>query len=114
MEKKFEKINLQNKEEKEIKITAENIDELAEKLSSKVEERIKNASSKNKKNFWFNCSKIFSEYNLDFGLRFELAKKIKNIIKEKNKNFDWRIFSALREQFREEKRAGQSYFDSDL
>ncbi|MCD4705930.1 hypothetical protein K8R61_02515 [bacterium] len=113
MAKKFENILAQNEDEK---ITEQELDELATKLSKEIETEIDCARTKDKKSFGYNCVKVFNKNDIQLASRPRLFEKIEDIIKNKSniEYPDWRIASSKKDQLREERRAGQPYTDTDL
>ncbi|MEA2089012.1 MAG: hypothetical protein U9O55_04220 [Patescibacteria group bacterium] len=113
MAKKFENILSQNEDGK---ITEQSLDDLTEELSIEVKAEIDRARTKDKKSLGYNCVKVFNRKDISLPLRPRLFEKIENVIKKRNNNEDpdWRIESFHRHKLREERRAGQSYIDSDL
>lgn len=114
MAKKFENISL--KQGKDEKITEQELDEFAIKLSKEIKTEIDCAQTKDKKSFGYNCIKVFNRNDIKASLRPRLFEKIESIIKERNssEDNDWRIDSFHKHQLREQRRAGQTYADSDL
>ena len=112
MAKKFENILTQNEDEK---ITEQELNELAEKLSAEIKKEIDDARTENKRSFGYNFTKVLNENNISLSLWPRLLKKIENIIKKNNfKDPYWRVDDARTVQGGEEERAGQPYHVTDL
>ena len=84
MEKKFEK-NLLT-QEKDKKITEQELDELAKKLSMEVKKEINDARTEDKRSFGFNFTKVLNRNNIPLSLGPRLFKKIEDIIKKKKQS----------------------------